>query len=109
MNKRHSEVLEYINGSNKVVGIIPTLENGGLCSANYFIESNYKDTSGKANKCYLVTKMGGEFMDIKKKEALLKANLQIFDELNSEDINYVLGYVSGLVNAKKLLKKKHLN
>lgn len=62
MNKRHSEVLEYINGSNKVVGIIPTLLNGGLCSANYFIESNYKDTSGKTNQCYLVTKMGCELL-----------------------------------------------
>lgn len=48
-------------------------------------------------------------MDIKKKEAILKANLQIFDELNTEDINYVLGYVSGLAKAKELLKKKHLN
>lgn len=45
MNKRHSEILEYINGSNKIVGIIPTLLNGGVCSANYFIESNYKDRS----------------------------------------------------------------
>ena len=62
MNKRHSEVLEYINGSNKVVGIIPTLLNGGLCSANYFIESNYKDTSGKTNQCYLVTKTGCELL-----------------------------------------------
>ena len=62
MNKRHSEVLEYINGSNKVVGIIPTLLNGGLCSANYFIESNYKDASGKTNQCYLVTKMGCELL-----------------------------------------------
>ena len=62
MNKRHSEVLEYINGSNKVVGIIPTLLNGGLCSANYFIESNYKDVSGKTNQCYLVTKMGCELL-----------------------------------------------
>lgn len=62
MNKRHSEVLEYINGSNKVVGIMPTLLNGGLCSANYFIESNYKDASGKTNQCYLVTKMGCELL-----------------------------------------------
>lgn len=62
MNKRHSEVLEYINGSNKVVGIIPILLNGGLCSANYFIESNYKDVSGKTNQCYLVTKMGCELL-----------------------------------------------
>ena len=45
-------------------------------------------------------------MDIEKKEAILKANLQIFDELNSEDVNYILGYVSGLAKAKELLKKK---
>lgn len=48
-------------------------------------------------------------MDIKKKEELLKANLQIFDELNPEDVNYVLGYVSGLVKAKELLKKEFIN
>ena len=62
MNKRHSEILEYINGSNKVVGIIPTLLNGGIRLANYFIESSYKDGSGKTNKCYLVTKMGCELL-----------------------------------------------
>lgn len=62
MNKRHSEILEYINGSNKVVGVIPTLLNGGICLANYFIESSYKDGSGKTNKCYLVTKMGCELL-----------------------------------------------
>lgn len=60
------------------------------------------------NNIILTGILGGEFMDIKKKEALLKANLQIFDELNPEDINYVLGYVSGLVKAKELLKK-HIN
>lgn len=62
MGKRHSEILEYINGSNKIVGIIPTLLNGGICSDNYFIESSYKDKSGKSNKCYLVTKMGCELL-----------------------------------------------
>lgn len=45
-------------------------------------------------------------MDIKKKEELLKANLKIFDELNDSDINYILGYVSGLANAKKIQQKK---
>ncbi|WP_166484837.1 hypothetical protein [Clostridium cuniculi] len=45
-------------------------------------------------------------MDIKKKEELLKANLKIFDELNDSDINYILGYVSGLANAKKNTAKK---
>lgn len=45
-------------------------------------------------------------MDLKKKETLLKANLQIFDELTSEDISYILGYVNGLVKVRELLKKK---
>lgn len=29
---------------------------------DFFIESSYKDTSGKTNKCYLVTKKGCEFI-----------------------------------------------
>lgn len=63
MNKRHSEILEYINGSNKIVGIIPTLENGGICSQNYFIESSYKvEGNNKTYQCYLVTKMGCELL-----------------------------------------------
>lgn len=41
-------------------------------------------------------------MDIKKKEEILKNNLQIFEELNIEEINYILGYVSGLARAKKI-------
>lgn len=45
-------------------------------------------------------------MDIKKKEELLKANLKIFDELSDSDINYILGYVSGLANAQKNTAKK---
>lgn len=62
MGKRHSEILEYLNGSKKVTGIIPTLLNGGICLGDYFIDSNYKDASGKINKCYLVTKMGCELL-----------------------------------------------
>lgn len=45
-------------------------------------------------------------MDIKKKEEILKVNLQIFDELDDSDINYILGYVSGLASAKKNIAKK---
>lgn len=88
MNKRHSEILEYINGSNKVVGIIPTLLNGGICLANYFIESSYKDGSGKTNKCYLVTKMGCELLGNKQqgeKGILFTARyVERFNEMEAE-------------------------
>ena len=67
MGKKHGDVLEYIegkynkDGSVKIVGIIPTLENGGVRYQDYFIESAYK--AGTRNyKCYLVTKMGCEML-----------------------------------------------
>ena len=41
-NKRHSEILEYINCSNKVVGIIPTLISANLHSSKYFIPLTYR-------------------------------------------------------------------
>lgn len=74
MDKRHGEVLEYIegkynkDGSVRVVGIIPTLENGGLRYQNYFIPSTYK--SGKREyKCYLCTKLGCELLGNKQQGA----------------------------------------
>ena len=67
MGKRHGEVLEYIegkynkDGSARIVGIIPTLENGGIRYQNYFMPSTYK--SGKREyKCYLCTKLGCELL-----------------------------------------------
>lgn len=61
MEREHKYILEYIEGSKKVTGIIPTLESGGLHSLNYFIPSTYK--SGKREyKCYLVTKLGCELL-----------------------------------------------
>lgn len=45
-------------------------------------------------------------MNIKKKEELLKANLEIFDELQDDDINYILGYVTGLVKAREKVENK---
>ena len=64
LEKEHWQVLRSIEGSNdgKTVGIIKVLTDHKLGVSNYFIESNYKDTSGKTNKCYLVTKMGCEIL-----------------------------------------------
>ena len=62
MGKKHGDLLKDIQGSGKNLGIIPTLLKGNFPISNYFIESSYKDGSGKTNKCYLVTKMGCEML-----------------------------------------------
>ena len=67
MGKTHKEVMQYLEGSNyksgrvKMTGIISILENMGVDTADYFIESTYDD-KGKTNKCYLITKNGGELL-----------------------------------------------
>ena len=62
LGKEHKYVLRDIEGTGKVIGIIPTLLSASLHPDKYFIESNYIDKSGKRNKCYLVTKMGCELL-----------------------------------------------
>ena len=62
LGKEHKYVLRYIEGTDDVVGIIPTLIGANLHSSKYFIESSYKDTRNRNQKCYLVTKMGCELL-----------------------------------------------
>lgn len=68
IGKPHSDVLKMLDGQKdkegkvKIVGIIPTLLKGELPLVDYFIESTYKDRSGKENKCYECTKMGCEML-----------------------------------------------
>lgn len=68
VGKTHYELLKHLegqytkNGKVKIVGIIPTLLKGETPLSDYFIEDSYKDASGKANKCYLCTKMGCELI-----------------------------------------------
>lgn len=65
---RHSEILKKLDGTTKPdgtvkqVGIIPVLTKGNFPLSDYFILSSYKDNSGKENKCYLVTKLGCDFL-----------------------------------------------
>ena len=64
----HKEILKKLNGTYnpdgtvRQVGIIPTLTKGNFPLSDYFIESSYKDKTGKANKCYECTKMGCELL-----------------------------------------------
>lgn len=61
LGKEHKYILRDIEGTDTVVGIIPTLESQDLDYQNYFIPSNYK-AGTREYKCYLVTKMGCELL-----------------------------------------------
>ncbi|MDK2587564.1 Rha family transcriptional regulator [Romboutsia sedimentorum] len=61
---RHDTILTKLEGSKncKTKGIIPTLTDHEILVSDYFIESTYKDNSGKSNKEYLCTKIGCDFL-----------------------------------------------
>ena len=61
IEKEHKYVLRSIEGTDKVVGIIPTLESANLHYQDYFIKSTYKSGT-REYKCYLCTKMGCEML-----------------------------------------------
>lgn len=64
MNMRHQKIIEKLDGSKdgKTKGIIPILTEHDFVLSDYFIKSTYRDASGKENKCYLVTKLGCDFL-----------------------------------------------
>lgn len=62
LGKEHGDLLKDIHGSGKNLGIIPVLLKENFPVSDYFIESNYKDSSGKGNKFYYCTKMGCEML-----------------------------------------------
>lgn len=68
MEVEHKEILKKLegttkpDGTTKQIGIIPVLTRGNFPLSDYFIESTYKDASGKSNKCYKVTKLGCDFL-----------------------------------------------
>lgn len=62
MDKGHWLILRDIEGSKDRKGIIEILTDTQMVVSDYFIESSYKDISGKENKCYECTKMGCEIL-----------------------------------------------
>lgn len=64
MEIRHQKVIEKLEGTKdgKVKGIINVLTEHNFVLSDYFLLSSYKDTSGKENKCYDVTKLGCDFL-----------------------------------------------
>lgn len=58
----HAKLIRKLEGDSTHIGIIPILTKAQLGSSEYFIESVYKDGSGKENKCYEVTRLGCDFL-----------------------------------------------
>lgn len=58
MEKKHKEVLAMIHGKSDRIGIIQVLTESQMEPSDFFIMSEYKDNSGKMNKCYECTKLG---------------------------------------------------
>ena len=62
MGVNHFEILRKLEGNSKVIGILPTMTDNKIVVSDYFIPSTYQDASGKENRCYLVTKLGCDFL-----------------------------------------------
>ena len=64
LGMKHYKILEKLDGTKdgKTKGIIDILTHHNFVVSDYFIPSTYKDASGKENKCYLVTKLGCDFL-----------------------------------------------
>lgn len=58
----HYDVLKKLEGANDRKGIIEIMTDNQMSVSDFFIQSTYTDNSGKANKCYNVTKMGCDFL-----------------------------------------------
>ena len=96
MEISHRDVLNKLQGTTdkkgyvKQVGIIPTLSKANFLLADYFIESTYLDAQTKPRKCYLVTKLGCDFLANKftgEKGILFTAKyVKRFNEMEQEQI-----------------------
>lgn len=66
MEIEHYKVLRKLDGREEngkhIKGYIEILADSQMGVSDYFIESTYKDTSGKENRCYNVTKLGCDFL-----------------------------------------------
>ena len=59
---KHFEILKKLDGAKDRKGIINILTDNQMSVSDYFIESTYRDLSGKENKCYRLTKLGCDFL-----------------------------------------------
>ena len=122
MEVSHKSILRKIDGSKDRHGYAEILTENHLVLSDYFIPSTYKDSSGKENKCYLVTKLGCDFLANKfsgEKGVLFSAKyVKRFNEMEQEiknPYNLPTTYKEALVqllekveeNEKLLEENKH--
>lgn len=62
MEMEHKTLLRKLTGDKTHKGVVEILTEHQMVPSEFFLPSTYKDASGKENKCYLVTKMGCEFL-----------------------------------------------
>lgn len=62
METDHYKILRKLEGDKHRRGYIQILSNSHLGVSDYFRESTYRDSSGKTNRCYEVTKLGCDFL-----------------------------------------------
>lgn len=62
----HYNLMRKLDGRNgrngHVRGYVEILADNQMDVSRYFIPSTYRDDSGKENKCYIITKLGCEFL-----------------------------------------------
>ena len=84
IGKRHSDLLESINGYNN------HLTNGNFRSLDFFIPSAYEDSKGETRPCYLLTKKGCDMVANKmtgeKGVLFTAAYVTRFEELEKQQI-----------------------
>lgn len=64
LEMKHYKILEKLEGTKdgKTKGIINILNAHDFVVVEYFIKSSYEDTKGEKRPCYLVTKLGCDFL-----------------------------------------------
>lgn len=62
MEMEHYKVLRKLEGDKTRKGYIGILNDSQMGVVDYFIKSTYVDSKGEQRPCYLVTKMGCEFL-----------------------------------------------
>ena len=62
MGVSHNDILRKLNGRKGRKGYIQILNESQMVVVDYFIKSSYIDSKGETRPCYLVTKLGCDFL-----------------------------------------------
>lgn len=62
MEVEHKRLLRKLDGDKDRKGYVQILTEAQMGLSDFFIPSTYRDSSGKENKCYEVTKLGCDFL-----------------------------------------------